>query len=114
MLVHFLGVMRMANEHDVEPVVAGRRIVEVAAQQEGERFAGQRIGIERGQETVEIERRERPAPGFLERPHVHHDAQARDRHERMRPLLSRPISSSARSWTTMTSASTTMRRDILL
>ena len=65
----------------VEVLEAHGRVVLVARQQEGERLAGQRVGIERAEQALQIGRRPRRASRFLECPHVHDDAQAgRSRH----------------------------------
>ena len=101
-------------------------VVLVRIDEEGERFAGHRVGVERAEQSVEVGGRERRPVGLLERPHVEHDPDPGGRRRgrdtkaangagRSRPVQDprrrrRPSSSSARSWTTTTSASTTIRR----
>ena len=109
---------------DLEVAETRRRVVLVAGQQEGERLARQRVRIEAAEQALQVGGGPRSARRLLERPNVHDDADAR-RGVGVRVVLpgvtspgAAPASdqsrSSSRSWTTTTSASTTIRRDILL
>ena len=118
------GWRQQAPSHDLEMVVAARRVVEVGAQEDRERLAGDRLGVERPQQGVEVDRGQRGPLRGLERARVEDDpdaawhrgdrgAETADRavaHDRRPPGSSRSRSSSARSWTTTTSASATIRR----
>ena len=100
---------------DLEVAEPGGRVVLVAGQQECERFARQRVRIERPEQPFEVGRGARCARRLLQRAHVHHDAHPRGSgHVGWREPRQRLRRSSSRSWTTTTRASTTIRRDILL
>ena len=129
---------QLAAADDGQVRVGRRRVVEVAAQQERERFAVDGLLVEGAEQAVQIGGRDRRPRRLLERPRVEDDphagrrvrpragrsrarpgpgrrAAARpDRSSSAAPRRSRSRSSSARSWTTTTSASTMIRRDILL
>ena len=96
----------------LEPFEAQRRVVEVGLEEERERFAIDGLRVERAEQSLEIDRRQRRAIRLLERPGIEHDPDAPDRrrwgalaepsspmfgHERQCELESRLRSSSARS-----------------
>ena len=134
------GRRQQAPADDLEALEAGRRVVLVRGEQEGERLARPRVGVEAAQQAIEVGGGPRRTGRFLERPDVHDDAYARRQvlgcrlskgavglsarrplgaprfagHFACRRRRTLPISSSARSCTTTTSASTMIRRDILL
>ena len=71
------GRWQLPAPDDLEVLVLGGRVVEVGADQERERFAGQRRGVEGAEQPVEVGGRERCPLGCLERPGVEDDADAR-------------------------------------
>ena len=104
------------------PGKSGAGIVRAEVEEEHEGLAVQRLRGARAQEAAQVGRRGRGPVGVLEGPDVDEDADA-GRGGRGAPRVAephaarrgpRPRSSSQRSWRTTTSASTMIRRLILL
>ena len=138
------GRRQQAPADDLEVFEPRRRVILVRGEQERERLAGARVGVEAAQQAVEIRRGPWGAGRLLQRSDVHDHPHAgrqvvgralaerpggglrATQRPRCRPRLrpvrhfarrrrpTQPTSSSSRSCTTTTSASTTIRRDILL
>src|SRR4029079_12800324 len=135
-----VGRRQEAPADDIEVSERRRRVVEIGAEEQREGFAVERLRVKGAEQPLEICRGQRRSIGFLERTRVEDDADAGGwsgvgvaAERRRRPghrsgpgsgvmsagLLavgrrrSRAQISSARSWTTTTGASTTIRRLLL-
>ena len=120
------GRRQQPAPNDLEVAVTAGRVVEIRAQEEGKRFALDRLGVIGAQEAIQVDRGQWRPLRRLERPGIQDDPEAgrggdhpgpqaprgRFGHGVRRPT-SRSRNSSARSWMTTTSASPTIRRLIL-